>query len=150
MTVGIVTLGNRDSKLGAGMSEVEKMIALAKAKSTDWEKALKRIKTVEFDRGRLFLITHDMLKLIVSWSSVPRGYRADVKDTGESESAWGMVHYDVEDWVRLSGVGMDTYKLHMIVRDLGMVYPDGTVPKEVKEYIDAEVDAMLGRGDEPD
>lgn len=111
-------------------------------------KALERAKIAPFDIARLLVITPDMLKMIAVWPAVTRRRLDDVEDSGKDDAAWDMIHYDVEDWSRLSGVGMDAYSLHLIIRELGLVYPDGRMPDEVKRHVMKAVERLFEDEDE--
>ena len=128
-----------DTKLYDGTGEKQKK----KPRDVDiYSKALERIKIVPFRRTNLLLVNDDMVKMLASWPLLKRTMLVGLEDTGKDESVWDMVQFELEDWGTLSGLGQSVYLYYKTMKDLGLIYPDGTMPEIVARFVDEQADGL--------
>jgi len=107
-----------------------------------FEDAVSVLKAEPFDRRTILLINKDMEAMLVTWPYVPTELRPDGDAT---DDPWGALDIGLATWADLSGVPTPVLQLEFErLRAMRMVYPDGTSPDEVDEYLGNRADARIG------
>jgi hypothetical protein len=108
----------------------------------DWQELVDFLKEEELDSNRLLLITDDLLKAAAAWPYIWKEPPEDL----ESDNVWEGLKYDIEDWVSLSGFENVAKFKRMIPKmiTLNVIYPDGTLPKDIELLILKRIDKQFG------
>jgi len=104
-------------------------------KDERFEEELLALKLSGFNRKAVLLIDQDMQALLVAWPFVTRTIE-DKKGIGLD--AWDLVHFDMVEWSDMAGLKLPAQEidtLFMRIKNMGLIYPDGTYPDEVDTYL---------------
>ena len=121
----------------------EKLVTLSKK---EFQKHVDKWKK---GRGEDLLLAHLLddpyvVRAIVAWKNVPRKICPIVLHEGLSP--WSIIGYPVESWMKAARVPREEEKsVITCVLQNDLVYPDGTIPDVVREYLEESANLMLGR-----
>ncbi len=102
-----------------------------------FDEDLKELKEKELKTERLLLIKGDLMAVIVSWPHVKK--RIDKHEYEIGDNLWDVVLVSTAQWMEVAAIPGVTKprftKLIQRVKDLGFIFPDGTLPQDVSDYL---------------
>lgn len=110
---------------------------MAKARSKDerFKEAVLALKAEGFNTRAVLLIDKFIQALLVAWPFVTR----TVEDVArEDVDAWDWIRFDPTEWKDMAGLVLshsEFYSLFLRMKTMRLIYPDGTYPKEVDDYL---------------
>jgi len=109
--------------------------------SARYEELLAELKKTEWGFERLALIDEEMLAAAIAWRFVEK----TVSKKAKVERAWDAVKYNEEEWADLSQLSVSRLKkaVKRLVQ-LNLIFPDGSLPKEVKAFAAAKATEHMG------
>ena len=115
----------------------------------DYDEALEELKETGFQNRSLIGLSKEALKLVATWPNVRRWKVQNPMGDKRLHITWHTINWDMTEWAILANVPDDVAwsNFYKLARQ-NIVYPDGTYPKKVANYIKQEVDILLGRDEE--
>lgn len=112
-----------------------------------FDKLLKELKAEEFDGTALLILDDAMVQMIAAWPKVHRTYSMEPVEDDRMPEAWWHVGFYMSQWASLANVSEAVcWKLWLVLVTHRLIYPDGTVPSKVGEYMLTQVGITLGTG----
>lgn len=112
-----------------------------------YEKLLKKYKLEDCVFKRLVLLDDEMMKIAIAWPHINRMF---VKSTNTStpydvDFLWSFIIFSYEELSELTMIENPRLKkaFRRLVR-LKMIFPDGTISKQVEAYIKTELSKKMG------
>lgn len=116
------------------------------ASGASFEDVLEEMKGLEFDKSLLLVLDDDMVKMIAAWPVARRIYIKRPLPDPDLPEIWGNVGFFMSNWTALANVSESNgWRVWKTIVTHGMIYPDGTLPKEVSEYLITRVDVFMGK-----
>jgi hypothetical protein len=104
-------------------------------KNERYQEALVALKTSGFNQKAVLLIDRDMEALLVAWPFIVK----TVEDRrGVDLEAWDFVDFDMVEWMDMAGLRLSAEEMDFLflrIKNMKLVYPDGTYPDEVDRYL---------------
>jgi hypothetical protein len=115
----------------------------------DYDEALEELKETAFGDRSLLGLSKEALKMVAAWPNVRRWRVKDPMGDKRLHITWHYINWEMTEWAILANIHDEVawscfYKLAR----QNIVYPDGTYPDQVADYLKQEVDDLLGRGEE--
>ena len=100
--------------------------------------------------GREFVgLSKAALKVISAWPHVRRWVVKDPIGDKRLHITWHYINWDMTELAMLADVhDLVAWNIFFKLAKQNLIYPDGTYPKEVADYIKVEVDALMGKDEE--
>jgi hypothetical protein len=115
-----------------------------------YELALTVMKSSQFRPTSLLILNNStIMKMVATWPLVRREQVEGFNFAPGQNTAWDAVRYSDHEWARKAGISTQevrTYDSTLIAHSL--IFPDGSIPKEVNAILNRQVKAMLGAKDE--
>jgi len=106
----------------------------------EYERLLGELKAIPFDTVGVIGFDPDEndegVRIIAAWPHVSRTVIAEPFIQDCIHGAWGYVDFDTDEWARMAGVpAMEMWKRWIPFAKQRFIYPDGTYPDEVREFL---------------
>ena len=122
-------------------------MAKKRTKPSAYEVLLKELKERGFEQSHILAMTPLMVKMAATWRQVRRSVSEEPQ--GESpilHPAWNYVSLEDADWCAMTGAPMsDVVAAFSVMARLDMIYPDGTCPETVADYLLFQANELIGR-----
>lgn len=114
-------------------------------KYKNYTDALRDLKEEDFDGSLLLTVGDIEQRMVAVWTRVKRcEAEHNVLNDGVHE-AWSYVCFDARSWAMLARLPeMDIWSSWQGLARSNIIYPDGTLPEEVEEYIKNKVVDLFG------
>lgn len=110
----------------------------------DFDAAVDRLKDVGISAGTVLLLDDEMVKVAAVWPQVQRTI-VKLEDDEEVADVWDLVAFDPSEVMRLAGLPASRFRfLFQRMRAFNFIYPDGTVPKEIRGIINSKLASRFG------
>ena len=94
---------------------------------------VERWKHRRFQPTSLLLLDRSILRLVAAWPPLPKWIKPP---EDERDNVWAWVRFDMRAWARLARVVIHDYDaVFEHLTSLGLILPDGTIPKEADQLI---------------
>lgn len=113
----------------------------------DYDDALSEFKEHGFDGRVLLGLSKIATKMVAAWPDVRRWRVNDPVGDKRLHITWHYIMWDMTEWAILANIpDRIAWETFPRLAKMGIIYPDGTYPEEVRGYIKSEVDDLLGTG----
>lgn len=104
-------------------------------KDERFKEALTVLKTEGFNSRAILLVDRLIEPLLVAWPFIVR----TIENTSVVDAdAWDFVHFDPVEWKDMAGIRLSSHEfdqLFLRMKNMRLIYPDGTYPDEVDRYL---------------
>ena len=104
-------------------------------KDERFQEALVALRVAGFNSKAVLLIDRDMEALLVAWPFVTKTIE---NKKGVNLDAWDFVHFDLVEWTDMAGLKMSSCEMDTLflrLKNMRLIYPDGSYPDEVDRYL---------------
>lgn len=106
-----------------------------------YEEELMAFKSEGFDAAAILLVDDVAIRVIAVWPHIVRS----IEDAPVGSDVWGYVNFDISEWMHLADTGLTGFDFGELVdrlKTLRLIYPDGTLPEEVRQHIIYRLSAL--------
>lgn len=104
-------------------------------KDERFQEALIALKAEGFNSRAILLIDKFMEPMLVAWPYITR----TIESTSAVDAdAWDFVSFDPVEWKDMAGLRLPSHEYELLflrMRNMRLIYPDGTYPDEVSNYL---------------
>ena len=113
-------------------------------KDERFREALSILKSEGFNSRAILLIDRLIQPLLVAWPFITR----TIESTSVTDpDAWDFIRFDPVEWRDMAGLRMSSFEFNQIflrMKNMRLIYPDGTYPDEVDQYLSNQATGMIG------
>ncbi|MBN2256341.1 MAG: hypothetical protein JW704_00685 [Anaerolineaceae bacterium] len=110
-----------------------------------YAESLADLRGLPFDGHAILTLTTPKMRLVASWPNVRRKILDDPTGDKRLHVAWHYVEFDAREWSQLSGYPEGVVWEHFYgLAAQKLIYPDGTYPEKVRQYLARNVGDLLG------
>jgi hypothetical protein len=109
----------------------------------DYDQLLAELKQEEPSSASILMMDNITCQVVLSWPNVTRRLVSSPVGNRELHPCWHYTWFDSNQWAMLAGVSvMDIFKIFNALAKMMVIYPDGTLPSVVWDFLKLQADRL--------